>query len=120
MYIHEDKTDQQWPLGGASRWWLHHALESLSKSLHGKLNIFQGEPQATLAKLAAENNASRVYWNRCYEPQSIERDGLIKSSLKQAGLEVQSFYPLLPPRLSAKAGTKKASGRASQNAAAQT
>ncbi len=91
MYIHEDKTDQQWPLGGASRWWLHHALESLSKSLHGKLNIFQGEPQAILAKLAAENNASRVYWNRCYEPQSIERDGLIKSSLKEAGLDVQSF-----------------------------
>ena len=91
MVIFEDGADQQWPLGGASRWWLHHALESLNTTLHGKLNIYQGEPLAILSQLAAENNASRVCWNRCYEPQSIERDGLIKSTLKQAGIEVQSF-----------------------------
>ncbi len=91
MYIHEDETDLQWPLGGASRWWLHHALDSLNTSLQGNLNIYQGEPLAILSQLAADNNASRIYWNRCYEPQSIERDGAIKASLKQAGLEVQSF-----------------------------
>ena len=78
-------------MGGASRWWLHHGLESLNSSLHGKLNIYQGEPLAILSQLATENNVSRVFWNRCYEPQSIERDGAIKASLKQSGLEVQSF-----------------------------
>ncbi len=59
--------------------------------MRGKLNVFVGEPLAILSQLAQENDVSRVYWNRCYEPQSIERDGLIKSSLKQAGLEVKSF-----------------------------
>jgi deoxyribodipyrimidine photo-lyase len=63
----------------------------LNTSLRGKLNVFVGEPLAILSQLAQENDVSRVYWNRCYEPQSIERDGLIKSSLKQAGLEVKSF-----------------------------
>ncbi len=58
--------------------------------MQGKLNIYQGEPLAILSQLAIDNDVGRVYWNRCYEPQSIERDGLIKSSLKQAGLEVQS------------------------------
>ena len=31
-------------MGGASRWWLHQALESLNLSLQGKLNIFSGDP----------------------------------------------------------------------------
>jgi deoxyribodipyrimidine photo-lyase len=70
---------------------LHHALLSLDKSLQGKLNIYQGDPLEVLERLVAEHNASGVFWNRCYEPQSIERDGLIKSSLKEAGLQVQSF-----------------------------
>jgi deoxyribodipyrimidine photo-lyase len=70
---------------------LHYALLSLDKSLQGKLNIYQGDPLEVLERLVAEHNASGVFWNRCYEPQSIERDGLIKSSLKEAGLQVQSF-----------------------------
>jgi deoxyribodipyrimidine photo-lyase len=91
VYILEDAKNQQWSPGGASRWWLHHALLSLDKSLHGKLNIYQGDPLVILTELAENNNAGAVLWNRCYEPESIERDGLIKSSLKDAGLNVQSF-----------------------------
>jgi deoxyribodipyrimidine photo-lyase len=91
VYILEDAENQQWSPGGASRWWLHHALLSLDKSLHGKLNIYQGDPLVILTELAENNNAGAVFWNRCYEPESIERDGLIKSSLKDAGLNVQSF-----------------------------
>jgi deoxyribodipyrimidine photo-lyase len=55
------------------------------------LNIYQGDPLVILTELAENNNAGAVFWNRCYEPESIERDGLIKSSLKDAGLNVQSF-----------------------------
>jgi len=91
IFILEDTENQQWSPGGASRWWLHHALISLDKSLHGKLNIYQGDPLVILTELAENNNAGAVFWNRCYEPESIERDGLIKSSLKDAGLNVQSF-----------------------------
>jgi deoxyribodipyrimidine photo-lyase len=91
VYILEHAENQQWSPGGASRWWLHHALLSLDKSLHGKLNIYQGDPLVILTELAENNNAGAVLWNRCYEPESIERDGLIKSSLKDAGLNVQSF-----------------------------
>jgi deoxyribodipyrimidine photo-lyase len=91
VYILEHAENQQLSPGGASRWWLHHALLSLDKSLHGKLNIYQGDPLVILTELAENNNAGAVLWNRCYEPESIERDGLIKSSLKDAGLNVQSF-----------------------------
>ena len=78
-------------MGGASRWWLHHALESLSASLHGKLQLYRGEPLAILSKLASDTSAQGVYWNRCYEPWRIARDGEIKTALKAANIEVQSF-----------------------------
>ena len=66
-------------------------MTSLDKSLSGKLNIFVGDPQSVLEQLAAATSAAAVYWNRCYEPESIERDVEIKTNLKQAGLDVQSF-----------------------------
>lgn len=91
MYILDDPADQQWPPGGASRWWLHQALVSLNKTLAGKLNIYAGDPLEILSRLAKDVNAKGVFWNRCYEPQSIERDATIKVSLKEAGLQVQSF-----------------------------
>jgi len=44
VYILDDHNSGEWAMGGASRWWLHHALESLNESLQGKLNIFSGDP----------------------------------------------------------------------------
>ena len=78
-------------MGGASRWWLHHALESLNTSLDGKLQLYRGEPLAILSQLASDTSAQGVYWNRCYEPWRIDRDGEIKTALKAADIEVQSF-----------------------------
>lgn len=66
-------------------------MQSLDQSLQGKLNIFSGKPLQILSRLVEENQAAGVYWNRCYDAQSIERDGLIKSTFKDAGLQVKSF-----------------------------
>ena len=78
-------------MGGASRWWLHHALISLNESLAGKLNIFQGDPQQILGQLAQQTSATAVMWNRCYEPWRIARDGNIKLALKELDIQVDSF-----------------------------
>jgi deoxyribodipyrimidine photo-lyase len=91
VYILDDKSAGDWSMGAASRWWLHHALESLDKSLDNKLNIFNGEPLECLSHLAEVANAKAVYWNRCYEPWRLERDMQLKADLKQLGLEVKSF-----------------------------
>jgi len=45
-------------MGGASRWWLHGALESLNQSLQGKLNIYRGDPLAVLSQLAQQTSAT--------------------------------------------------------------
>ena len=91
VYILDDQSAGDWSMGGASRWWLHHALESLDKSLQNKLNIFKGDPLECLSHLAQVTEAKAVYWNRCYEPWRLERDMQLKTDLKSLGLEVKSF-----------------------------
>ena len=35
LYILDDEAAGAWKAGGASRWWLHHSLASLSAALEG-------------------------------------------------------------------------------------
>jgi len=78
------------PLGGASRWWLHHSLAALENSLGG-LVILRGDPRSLVCELARACGATRVVWNRVYEPYAIARDRAVKAALTQAGFAVRSF-----------------------------
>lgn len=80
-------------LGSASRVWLHHSLMSLDADLKHQgsaLVLRQGKALEVLQNLVEKTQASHVYWNRCYEPEVIKRDEVIKSTLKQT-INVQSF-----------------------------
>ena len=83
VYILDEINADQWKMGGASRWWLHHSLASLNDSLNGKLNFYRGDAQSILLNLANTHSAAGVYWNRCYEPWRIKRDASIKAALKK-------------------------------------
>jgi deoxyribodipyrimidine photo-lyase len=91
VYILDDSSAGNWAMGGASRWFLHQALQSLDNALANKLNIFRGDPSECLHHLAEVTHARAIYWNRCYEPWRTERDAQLKSDLKSVGLEVKSF-----------------------------
>ncbi|KAF3362941.1 Uncharacterized protein PHSC3_000475 [Chlamydiales bacterium STE3] len=81
-------------LGAASRWWLHHSLESLNQELMSiglNLVIRVGEPQVVLNEVIRETHAEAVFWNRRYEPCSLSQDSRIKQSLKNDGILVKSF-----------------------------
>jgi len=92
LYILEDagRTGDTHPLGGASRWWLHHSLEALRRDLGG-LVCLSGDARVILPALVKETGAKTVFWNRCYEPHAIERDSTIKADLKAEGVLVRSF-----------------------------
>lgn len=80
-------------LGAASRVWLHHSLLNLDKALQSqasRLILRQGQALAVLKTLIQETGATHLFWNRCYDPASLERDKLIKAALKEE-LSVQSF-----------------------------
>ena len=80
--------------GGASRWWLHHSLTALDAALRDKgsrLVVRRGDPVEVLPALVAETGATAVAWNRRLEPAGIEVDREVKRTLREAGIEAQSF-----------------------------
>lgn len=91
VYILDDICSGPWKMGGASRWWLHHSLNSLNESLSGNLACFQGDARMVMRDLCAATKASAVYWNRCYEPWRIQRDTDIKSMLDENGITAESY-----------------------------
>ena len=94
VYIHSEDGEGDWPLGGATKWWLHRSLASLDENLkqHGsKLILRRGNTLAELQSLVRECGATAVYWGRRYEPSAIERDKKIKATLTESGVQAESF-----------------------------
>jgi deoxyribodipyrimidine photo-lyase len=107
VYIHSPEEEGNWPLGGASKVYLHHALTALKKELPSLL-IRKGKAKEVLAELSHESGAKAVYWGRRYERAAIERDSAVKSFLKAQNIEAKSFnHSLLiePWEVQSKTGT---------------
>src|SRR3569623_3142315 len=58
------------PLGAASRWWLHHSLAALEKSLGG-LVLRRGDAAAILPQLTTAAGAATIVWSRCDAPAAL-------------------------------------------------
>jgi deoxyribodipyrimidine photo-lyase len=94
LYIHAPHEDGLWRAGSASRWWLHHALARLDLGLRERgnaLHLTQGDSLHVLGDLIERTGASAVYWSRQYEPSAVARDTLIKTALRERGVEAHSF-----------------------------
>ena len=87
--------EQNSVLGEAQAWWLHHSLQALNNALvaqHGiKLVLRKGNPLEIILDLVNSAGIDGIYWNRCYEPKSIERDKKIKATVQEHGIDVSSF-----------------------------
>jgi deoxyribodipyrimidine photo-lyase len=93
LYIHDEHA-QPHTLGAASKWWLHHSLQSLDHSLlkvGGKLIIRTGDPATVLASLCKSTKACAVYASKGYEPQLDALDATLSEQMAQVGIEWQSF-----------------------------
>ncbi len=89
LFVHSDENERPWPLGGASKWWLHHSLASLSERLasHGaKLVIRSGEVVECVTKLVDETEAAAVAWSTRYEPHSLRFERRLQNSLEERGV----------------------------------
>jgi deoxyribodipyrimidine photo-lyase len=94
LYIWAPEEERPWEPGGASRWWLHYSLESLSDELETlgyPLIIRAGPSLHVLEEVIKETRAEALFWNRLYEPEAIKRDTRIKSTLSSRGIDVQTF-----------------------------
>lgn len=89
-----DETEGVRPMGAASLWWLDKSLRSLAQDLGGlgnRLILRRGVAARILGEIIERSGATRVLWNRLYDQASVDRDSEIKSRLKDAGIECQSY-----------------------------
>lgn len=94
VFIWSPEEEDPWQPGAASRWWLHHSLESLRDSL-GRLGsalvVRRGPALDVLIRVVEECGAKKIAWNRLYEPAAMRRDSEIKRTLRERGLAAESF-----------------------------
>ncbi len=94
VYIDSSAQAKDWALGGASRWWLHHSLISLQKSLREKstdLLIAQGDRDQNIEKLTSQYDVKAIFWNRLYDARFLESDKKLKIRCRELGLIAESF-----------------------------
>lgn len=93
LFILAPDEEGEWPPGAASRWWLDRSLRALEATLcalGSRLVVRRGPSLDVLHEVARECSATRVVWNRRYEPASIARDRTVKQGLRADGLEAAS------------------------------
>jgi deoxyribodipyrimidine photo-lyase len=98
VYIWAPDEEGHWAPGGASRWWLYHALKDLDDQLVQlgsrlilRIASWKQGTEQVLLQICRETGADHVLWNRRYEPASIKRDTALKRNLGAQGLQVRSF-----------------------------
>jgi deoxyribodipyrimidine photo-lyase len=96
VYVLDDVSEFVRPMGGATRWWLHHSLASLDSSLRGlggRLLLLKGRSAEVLARLMAETGAGAIHALHHPEPwwPAIEAE--------LPGLTLHEGGTLIPPGL---------------------
>lgn len=102
LYIFEQNKDDRFPLGGASRWWLHQALKDLSEQFQAlgvPLILRRGDAAIILKDLCKECGAQYVAMSRRYQPYQRKSDETLASALKSNGITAERFpgYLLFEP-----------------------
>ncbi len=85
VYVLEEGS---WAPGGAARWWLHHSLAALSRSLAAAgapLLILRGDPRRLIPDLADRIGASEVHAGRRTEPAGRHCDAATHAALQAGG-----------------------------------
>jgi deoxyribodipyrimidine photo-lyase len=89
VYLLDEASEGRWPLGAASRSWLHHSLSSLDAALRdrgSRLILARGDAVEMLVRLARTTGADCVYSTRRYEP-SARRDDAIAAALRAENVD---------------------------------
>ena len=94
VYILDEQSSGIRPLGGAARWWLHHALADLRANLERlgvPLVLRRGAAANILPEVLVGSGAQSVYWNRRYGGPERAVDTRVKEFVRASGGTALSF-----------------------------
>ena len=90
LYIHDEFTSK-WFEGGAQRWWLHHSLKSIEKSIKdigGRLFIYKGCSEDVIESFVKDYDISLLCFNKLYDPCLHQSQNRVEEELCNKGIEV--------------------------------
>ena len=90
VYVFSDRVTQP-PIGAASLWWLQKSLRCLQTALGRHLLVIAGDPCRRISEIVQQTDAKALYFNRRYEPSSIDQESLLVARLDKNGVTVHSF-----------------------------
>ncbi|MXP14291.1 deoxyribodipyrimidine photo-lyase [Altererythrobacter confluentis] len=96
VYVLDDNAAGEHAYGGASRWWLHHSLQSLASQLgahHSRIILRRGDAVEQLADISRELGGTPVHALRHYEPWWRKAQGALA---QQVDLVLHDGNYLLP------------------------
>jgi deoxyribodipyrimidine photo-lyase len=94
LFIFDEETPGAWAPGAASRWWLHHSLTALDRSLRqrgGALTLRRGPAVDALVHLVRETNARQVTFTRGYGPHAAPQEAEIAEQLATINVDCRRF-----------------------------
>ncbi len=100
IYIENSDPNMIWRPGGASRWWCHHSLQSLSDKLKERgmnLKYFRGDPGKLIPAIMRESGADTICWNRLYEPNELMLEEKIEEQLTEISVHKFDSQLLFTP-----------------------
>lgn len=92
LYILDDTSN--WPVQGASAWWLHYSLQNLQKRLNdlgGRLVLRSGNPLEHLTEIAKDYKADGIYFSRSYEKHGIKLQEKLHTWCNKNNIECKRF-----------------------------
>ncbi|MED2489163.1 deoxyribodipyrimidine photolyase [Bacillus thuringiensis] len=94
--------DEDFLMGEASKWWLHHAVIDVKKQLEAlgsTLIIRKGRTEEEILSLIEQLDITAVYWNICYDPDRLQSNQKMKMMLEDKGIICKEFnsHLLLEP-----------------------
>ncbi|MGO4585248.1 deoxyribodipyrimidine photo-lyase [Arthrobacter sp. 2RAF6] len=94
LYVFDEESPGIRPLGGASRWWLHHSLLTLREDLAAlgvPLVLRRGPATEIVRETATAMGSGSLYWNRRYGEAERTLDAGIKVWARESGMHAESF-----------------------------
>ncbi|MEO1651720.1 MAG: deoxyribodipyrimidine photo-lyase [Pseudomonadota bacterium] len=94
LYIRDEDAEGRFALGGASKWWLHHALAAHADALEAagnRLILRSGAIVGVLQDIVASHGCGGIYLSRGYEPWVVAREQAIHAAFTEADVAVKRF-----------------------------